>query len=298
MLSSEIQENTASMEKKHNKSRAPDNRLLVDQAKTNNTKQLVIATNMAPNPSYLPPDIVEEILDLLPNKSIERFRSVSKSLFSLLAIKFNASKLLHKPCITSQYGMKSSDDHDLFTGVVLSDYSGGHGLFLNGALHWIPRESSRGEKGEIIAAIAFDLEKEKFHLVLGPPTQISPAGYVSSLGVVGEYLFFSRSDGSRNIIWVMKEYCNEASWVPFITYSLLQFSLGEIEYVCDFIPRSFKDGRYMMLQFPHNLHVLKWDNNLEESDEAGEYSKEIKFGRAGGNASVPYTQTLTSPYVS
>ncbi|KAJ4828478.1 hypothetical protein Tsubulata_047979 [Turnera subulata] len=114
---------------KYNKARAPKNRLLVDQAKSTNTEQPVISTNMAAsNHSYLlPTDILEEILDLLPAKSIERFRSVSKSLLSLLAIKFNVPKLLYYPCITnsSKYGMKSSDDKGLFTGVVLSDYSVG-----------------------------------------------------------------------------------------------------------------------------------------------------------------------------
>ncbi|KAJ4824438.1 hypothetical protein Tsubulata_039803 [Turnera subulata] len=87
--------------------------------------RLVISTNVAaPNRCYLPPDIVEEILDLLPFTSIERFRSVSKSLFTLLA----TPKLLYYPNTTifspSNYGCKSSDDHGLFTGVILSDYSG------------------------------------------------------------------------------------------------------------------------------------------------------------------------------
>ncbi|KAJ4846664.1 hypothetical protein Tsubulata_038011 [Turnera subulata] len=342
------------METKHNKTRAPANRLLVDQAKSTNTdqakstntEQLLISTNMtAPNRSCLPPDILEEILDLLPTKSIERFRSVSKSFFSLLAIKFNLPKLQHYPCITnsSKYGMNSeyiggdvknegfrapdellfaAPDQRLclllgscnrlvvlnvsnqcgakwetfvwnpFTGICRKlphrycSYAYGFGcdsacndykVFAATALHWRPREeSSRGEKGDqFIAAIAFDLEKEKFHLVHGPPVQISPAGYVSRLGVVGEYLCFSHSPGyKRNIIWERE---------------------GRVEYVCDFIPQYFKDGRCMMLQFCCDLHVLKWNNNLEESDEAEKYSKKIKLGRALG---VPYAQTLTSPYAS
>ncbi|KAJ4844817.1 hypothetical protein Tsubulata_037111 [Turnera subulata] len=126
MSSSENQENMASMEMKQNKSGAPDNKLL-DQAKPTNTEQLVTSTNMAaaaaPNRSYLVPDIVEEILDLLPIKSIVRFRSVS----SLFAIKFIVPKLLHDPCLPnfSKFGMKPSDDTGLFTGVVLSDYGVG-----------------------------------------------------------------------------------------------------------------------------------------------------------------------------
>ncbi|KAJ4844818.1 hypothetical protein Tsubulata_037113 [Turnera subulata] len=180
----------------------------------------------------------------------------------------------------------------------------GMGLFLNGALHWKCQVAWRHRKGEIMAAIAFDLEKEKFYLVPGPPIQMSPTSG-SNLGVVGEYLCFAHGKcGGPNTIWVMKEYCNEASWVPFISYTFPYYSgdgkghEGRVEYVCDFIPRSFKDGRCMMLQFCHDLHVLKWNDNLEESDEAEKYSKKIKFGRVVGNASVPYTQTLTFPYVS
>ncbi|KAJ4844821.1 hypothetical protein Tsubulata_037116 [Turnera subulata] len=188
-------------------------------------------------------------------------------------------------------------------------WPGDMGLLLNGALHWRPRreESSReGEKGEAIAALAFDLEKEKFFLVPGPPIKICPGYGAFRFGVVGEYLCHSHSEnyGCNNIIWVMKEYCNKASWVPFITYTSLRITFpeffgaaeGRVEHVCDFIPQSFKDGRYMLLQFSNDLDVLRWNNNLEESDKAGRYSKEIKVGSVRG--SLPYTQTLTSPYVS
>ncbi|KAJ4836607.1 hypothetical protein Tsubulata_030143 [Turnera subulata] len=96
------------------------NKLLVDEAKSTITEQLVISTNMAaPNRSYLPPDILEGILDLLTKKSIERFRSVSKSLFYSLAV----PKLLYHPEFSpSDYGIKSLDDRRLFPAVVLSDY--------------------------------------------------------------------------------------------------------------------------------------------------------------------------------
>ncbi|KAJ4847034.1 hypothetical protein Tsubulata_049112 [Turnera subulata] len=74
----------------------------------------------AQNRSYLPPDIIEEILDLLPIKSIDRFRSVSKSLLTFLV----GPKLLCYPYLTifspSNYGCKSSDDQSLFTVVILA----------------------------------------------------------------------------------------------------------------------------------------------------------------------------------
>ncbi|KAJ4822074.1 hypothetical protein Tsubulata_039620 [Turnera subulata] len=386
---------------KRNKTGAHNNGLLVDGAKSTDVEQLVISRNMAaPNRSYLPPEIVEDILDLLPRKSIARFRSVSKSLFSLLAV----PKLLYHPKFSpSNYGIKSSDDPGLFTAVALHDYDGGYviknqsymapelssagdaeeethyffagscnglvclqvyhnrkweifvwnpltsvcrklphnsyaseygfgydsasddykvfaatgpphdrdgakveifslktgswkevenpdrkclqqiyqyyvgmGLFLNGALHWSPRKSYLGKLGENIA-IAFDLGKEKFYRVPSPPNQISARnGSYYSLGVVGEYLSCT-------------------SWLPFVSYTG-----SHLTYVCDFVPRSFKDGRYMMLQFVLNgeIHVLKWNNNLEESDKAKKYSKKIKFSSVMWNDCLPYTQTLTSPYAS
>ncbi|KAJ4827158.1 hypothetical protein Tsubulata_041248 [Turnera subulata] len=425
-------EDSDDTEMKHNKTRAQDNTLLVDQAKSTNAERLVISG--APNLGYFPRDILEEILDLLPKKSIERFRSVSKSLFSLLGIKFNIPKLLYYPCKTNflppNYGINSSDDRGLFIGVVLSDYRGdaknkgymvpellknymapersgplrfyfsigscsglvcmeasyhyrnwetivwnpftgvcrklphrkhyafafgygfgydsssddykvfavtvlgsptgdgedekivqlfslktggswrilkntdrdqylqyiqwcrGMGLFVNGALHWRPQDSHWGEKSKITA---FDLGKEKFCSVPSPPNLISPGcGESYSLGVVGDYLCFLHSHSYTNTIWVMKEYGNEASWVPFISYTG-----NHLEYVCDFVPRSFKDGRYMMLQFgDESIDVLKWNNNLQESDEAKKYSKKIKSYRVTGYYCLPYTQTLTSPYAS
>ncbi|KAJ4851129.1 hypothetical protein Tsubulata_033610 [Turnera subulata] len=428
----ESSDDIAAMEKKkHNKTRAPNNGLLVDPAKSTNTEQLVISTTnvAAPDHFYLPTDIVEEIIDLLPMKSINRFRSVSKSLFTLLATKFNVPKLIYCPFITnfspSNYGIKSSDNPCRFTGVVLSDYSGhaknqgytapvlsrqivnampllplmfycfigscnglvcmdvsndygtkwetivwnpftgifrklphrnhkaygfgydsasddykvfaglgdgeveifsmkkgcwkkvenidreylqyiqwleGKGLFLNGALHWRPRESSQGGKGEIVA---FDLGKEKFYYVPSPPNDQISRGYGPnySLGVVGEYLCFLHRDGNTNIVWAMKEYCNEASWVPFISYTCSAPRKCKVDdhltYVCDFIPRSFKDSRYMMLEFSQaGIHVLKWNNNLDDSDEAEKYSKKIEFQRVLRTDALPYTETLTSPYAS
>ncbi|KAJ4824224.1 hypothetical protein Tsubulata_050918 [Turnera subulata] len=72
-----------------------------------------------------------------------------------------------------------------------------------------------------IEIIAFDLDKERFYHVPSPPNQISPgSGSCYSMGVVGEYLLLLFKEGQNNyIVWIMKEYCNEASWVPFISYT-------------------------------------------------------------------------------
>ncbi|KAJ4848969.1 hypothetical protein Tsubulata_046350 [Turnera subulata] len=59
------------------KRKRDERRVLVDEA-------LKISTTSSTNNCHLPPKIVEEILSLLPNKSIHRFRSVSKSWSSML----------------------------------------------------------------------------------------------------------------------------------------------------------------------------------------------------------------------
>ncbi|KAJ4843992.1 hypothetical protein Tsubulata_045122 [Turnera subulata] len=194
--------------------------------------------------------------------------------------------------------------------------SWGTGLLLNGALHWGPGGSVGGETTKIIA---FDLDKEKFYHVPCPPIQIpDDRRYGDS---VGEYLCMrvSRRWRERNsTAWVMKEYNNEASWVPFISYTSSEDGEDDrLTYVCDFVPRSFMDGRYMLLQFAqagyhlvrnwnYNLHfaqeeyhhVLKWNNNLEESDEAEKYSKKIAIYAYFRATAIAYTETLSSPFAS
>ncbi|KAJ4835139.1 hypothetical protein Tsubulata_039684 [Turnera subulata] len=406
------------MKMKHNKTRAPNNRLLVDQEIVK-MEQLEISTNMAAtNSSFLPPEIVEEIIALLPEKSIHRFRFLSKSWFSLLAIKYEVPKLLccriktgstdpftvcsneqtlfnavvlpgyggsvkdtvytvpelpadgirsyvivgscnglvclrclskreifvlnpftgicrklpHMPFFSEKWDRypyvyafgydSASDDYKVFLAgdgakvVIFSlktgswrkvenpdgEYlqhilsSGRRGLLLNGALHWGPGTSYCGENTKIIAA--FDLEKEIFFRVPSPPIWISDRyGRVPILGVVGKYLCMR--EGKK--IWVMKEYCSEASWVHFISYkSSRDDKEHHLTYVCNFLPRFFKDGRYILLQYGREEyhHVLKWNNNLEESDEAEEYSKKIEIYAYPSTTAIAYTETLTSPYAS
>ncbi|KAJ4843472.1 hypothetical protein Tsubulata_049302 [Turnera subulata] len=157
------------------------------------------------------------------------------------------------------------------------------GLFLNGALHW----ESRNKKGGSGKIIAFDLGKEKFYDVPRPQSshlQLSRYKYKHyDLGVVGEYLCVRLfgTDHQQNIVWVMKEYCNdEASWVHFVSYRG-PYRMDDVAYVSDSIPISAKDGGYLTIQYSMgDIDVLKWvNNNCEGSVEAEDkqYSKKIKF---------------------
>ncbi|KAJ4824447.1 hypothetical protein Tsubulata_039814 [Turnera subulata] len=184
------------------------------------------------------------------------------------------------------------------------------GLFLNGALHW---ESKNCKEDCSARIVAFDLAKEKFYDVFLPQSshhQLSPLLYgykYYSMGVVGEYLcvIFSATDQYQppaNIVWVMKEYCNKASWAHFVSYSWNRIHEGT--YVSDSIPISAKDGGYIGLQYSVGyidvLHLIN-NNPDEESDEAVEHSKKkvIKFFfKLSCGAAIPYTEALTSPYAS
>ncbi|KAJ4826999.1 hypothetical protein Tsubulata_044358 [Turnera subulata] len=178
----------------------------------------------------------------------------------------------------------------------LLHWQSGCGLLSNGALHW-----QSGGDGSLAAEkiFAFDLSKEKFYDV---PSPISGYRYQNhhSMGVVGEYfcMCFSDFHEGTNSVWVMKEYCNEASWVHFISYSSFQSdnACNFVDYVCDLVPQSVKDARYMILQFFGGyVDILKWNNSLEESDRGEKYHKNIKFYRHIGVA-TSYTEALTSPY--
>ncbi|KAJ4843575.1 hypothetical protein Tsubulata_046985 [Turnera subulata] len=179
------------------------------------------------------------------------------------------------------------------------------GLFSNGALHWQPM-NKKGGSGKILA---YDLGKEKFYDVPPPPSthlQLSRYKYKHyDLGVVNEeYLcvrFFETDDDLENI-WVMKEYCNEASWVHFVSY---RGPYGIDAYVSDSIPISAKDGGYLKIQYSMgDIDILKWINNNSEGSveaEDKQYSKKIKFFHGFScmvPMAIPYTEALTSPYAS
>ncbi|KAJ4822409.1 hypothetical protein Tsubulata_023537 [Turnera subulata] len=106
---------------------------------------------MATGNLRLPSAIAEEILLLLPNESIHRFRSVSNSWSSLLMVESPGRSL------------------DL----------GDRGLFLNGALYW--------KKWSDRAINAFDLVEEKFYDVPGPDPSPFDEWRGIRMGIVGKY---------------------------------------------------------------------------------------------------------------
>ncbi|KAJ4840025.1 hypothetical protein Tsubulata_029505 [Turnera subulata] len=185
------------------------------------------------------------------------------------------------------------------------------GLFLNGALHW---EFENGKDG-LTKIIAFDLAKETFYdvsLPLSGHHQLSPLNYgyeYYTMGVVGEYLcicFFATDHDQEGLrininVWVMKEYCNEASWVHCVSYTPNRL-FDDATYVPNSIPRSAKDVGYIILQYSRGcIDVLELiDNNPDEgSDETeGQYSNKIRFFyRLDSFSAIPYTEALTSPYL-
>ncbi|KAJ4847755.1 hypothetical protein Tsubulata_041791 [Turnera subulata] len=168
------------------------------------------------------------------------------------------------------------------------------GLFLNGALHWLVWIGCVKPK-----IIAFDLAKEKFYDVPELVLLGDEERNYKSLGVVGEYLcmhWVSRGNDVVDKVYVMKEYGNGESWVPFISYTSSGCVDDYVHFVCDFIPQAVKDGGYMILHFSGDLqHILKWDN-AEETVESEEFFMHIRFSNHLNT--MPYTESLTSPYPS
>ncbi|KAJ4834609.1 hypothetical protein Tsubulata_047642 [Turnera subulata] len=206
----------------------------------------------------LPPEIVEEILSLLPSKPIHRFRSLSKSWSTLLVSldfhQFRCKSTPPKKTIPRVLRLQTScsvyDRYPSNRFVISSYYPDAGGFFA--PYHQRPAKIKR-------------------------PTKIN--------------------------VLVMKEYCNEASWVHYVSYTPYNGVFNDAIYLSNSIPRSAKDGRYIILQYSSGcIDVLKWINNNpdEGSDEADEqYSNKIKFyDRDESLTAIPYTEALTSPYAS
>ncbi|KAJ4826166.1 hypothetical protein Tsubulata_023038, partial [Turnera subulata] len=169
------------------------------------------------------------------------------------------------------------------------------GLFLNGALHWGKKDAKK--------ITAFDLAEEKFYDFPAPP-ELRGLGH-KGLGIVGEYLYMSRllaRTVQGSVVWVMKEYLNAKSWVPFIDY---RPSLGgqycSVRCHCNFIADSLqvKEDEGCLMFYIHGcVQILKWDKNLGKSDKDGVDEGEVKVKYYEHWASIPYRESLASPYPS
>ncbi|KAJ4846462.1 hypothetical protein Tsubulata_006873 [Turnera subulata] len=171
---------------------------------------------------------------------------------------------------------------------------GDRGVFLNGALHW---------RKEYDAKItAFDLVEEKFGDVPAPSHPQEVLLEHNGIGIVGEYLCMSwiPTPSDDRIVWVMKEYLNKESWVPFIDYGPSWRDQCSVRYHCNFIADSVEDEEHggCLMFYLHgrgpSTRILKWDKSLEKSDRDGV----VRVKSYEHLASIPYREALTSPYPS
>ncbi|KAJ4844231.1 hypothetical protein Tsubulata_027624 [Turnera subulata] len=259
----------------------------------------------------LPSVIVEEILAMLPIKSIHRFRQLSKSWSSFLVSsefqklrtnnstppETNLEKILQCSAVNGGYVIESlgclGDGEDPVRLQFPTDKFVWFWGSCNGLVCvTVPDVLIGGER----KIIAFDLAKEKFYGVPLPAVEKELCDILrfKELGVAGDYLclcFVSKSD-NITIVGLMKECCK--SWVHFIGYNSLGYART---YSCqDFVPQAGKDGGYVILHFPGGQQVLKWDNLDEETDESGGFSLNIKSSEF--RMTIAYTEALTSPYAS
>ncbi|QHO09565.1 F-box/kelch-repeat protein At3g06240-like [Arachis ipaensis] len=87
------------------------------------------------------------------------------------------------------------------------------GLFLNGAIHWVPSCL----KDYRDAILIFDLKERTFSRISGPEQPVKSASSYSSLALLGGCLaLYNRNYNSCNThIWVMKEYRVHSSWTLY-----------------------------------------------------------------------------------
>ncbi|KAJ4846467.1 hypothetical protein Tsubulata_006880 [Turnera subulata] len=171
---------------------------------------------------------------------------------------------------------------------------GDRGVFLNEALHW---------RKEYDAKItAFDLVEEKFGDVPAPSHPQEVLLEHNGIGIVGEYLCMSwiPTPSDDRIVWVMKEYLNKESWVPFIDYGPSWRDQCSVRYHCNFIADSVEDEEHggCLMFYLHgrgpSTRILKWDKSLEKSDRDGV----VRVKSYEHLASIPYREALISPYPS
>ncbi|KAK9287843.1 hypothetical protein L1049_016285 [Liquidambar formosana] len=88
----------------------------------------------------------------------------------------------------------------------------GHGIFLNGALHWLVNYGN--------ATLSFDLATEKFQEVVPLPDCDVRTRPIGDIGVLGGCLSLCYRNGNYLELWEMKEYGVKASWTKSVTISL------------------------------------------------------------------------------
>ncbi|KAJ4846463.1 hypothetical protein Tsubulata_006875 [Turnera subulata] len=197
------------------------------------------------------------------------------------------------------YPPRSSSNGKIKNGIPLRHLQdieeGDRGLFLNGALHW------RKEYAAKISAL--DLVKEKFGDVPAPLHPGEKLLQQKGIGIVGEYLCMSwfplpRFDSS--LVWVMKEYLNKESWVPFIDYRPSLLGQCVVCYHCNFIADSVEDKEdegYLMFYLHDEVpttEILQCTKNLGKSDR----EEVVTVNYYEHSRSIPCTEALTSPYPS
>ncbi|QHO09552.1 F-box protein CPR1-like isoform X1 [Arachis hypogaea] len=85
------------------------------------------------------------------------------------------------------------------------------GVFLNGAIHWVPYPLTAYRD----AIIIFDMKERTFSRISGPEKLVMSSCSYSSLALLGGCLALYYNDSYNTHIWVMKEYKVHSSWTLY-----------------------------------------------------------------------------------
>ncbi|RYR60228.1 hypothetical protein Ahy_A04g017298 [Arachis hypogaea] len=87
------------------------------------------------------------------------------------------------------------------------------GVFLNGAIHWVPYPLTAYKD----AIIIFDMKERTFSRISGPEKLVMSAFSYSSLALLGGCLalYYRNNDSYNTHTWVMKEYKVHSSWTLY-----------------------------------------------------------------------------------
>ncbi|KAJ4824934.1 hypothetical protein Tsubulata_045990 [Turnera subulata] len=176
----------------------------------------------------------------------------------------------------------------------------GNGLLLHGALHWDDNwdDLSVDDVGVVCNPniIAFDVEGEEAYDVPSPPPDLLGDIQFARVGIIGDCLCMyggwygtTAPHYTTLDIWIMKEYCVQASWVPLIKVTFDDIgSHGYCYDASDMVFRELINNNGHMLMQDGRARVLLIDTQSK--------TRSTPHYMGYMSATIPYTDGLASPY--
>ncbi|XP_058730759.1 F-box/kelch-repeat protein At3g06240-like [Vicia villosa] len=258
-------------------------------------KRKTKTTTATPPKSYVPEELITEILLSLPVKSLIRFKCYIYYLYGFgydqlrddyLVVSLSSCILADEDISRLEYfslkDNKWNEIENTYFPYTLDKIDPRVGSLYNDAIHWLALHS--GSLMEVI--IAFDLSERKL-FEIPFPNGIEHKSNHCELWIFGEFLSLWAIDCEhrRIEIWVMKEYKDHSSWIKTIVLSTHIFPPHKFSPIC-----STKNGDIIGTD---GARLLRY-TNTGELIESSSYSCIADSAASRGSRSIVYTESLLS----